>query len=423
MASTVASHDSASWWWGRRSQCCSRLRRLPSRPAVSPPDEVPLRWVADAISRVGDSTIESIVRHLDPAEQSVGVTSRLIEQGILDLSSPGLERYLFTQLAVMQQMTGAFVGFPDGGFAFVSRERDGYLAKRISASPDRVVSLTMLDRNFSVVSTEELPEDRFDPRERPWYMRAATTSDVVWTDPYVFFTSHQPGITAARAARRDGRVAAIVGVDVELSGLSTFLDNLPVARSGQAFVVSEKSVVATPASFANQVRTDLDGTLRLPTADEIGMTAAMLASGGEVVSIRRQGHAELVLRRALPSGQGLPWSVVIRARESDFTGPVRQVQRSLLISLLGGSALVIAAVLLMLRVHATARTLGSPGLGRSSHGPVEPRVAEQAGRGPDPVGHQLRRRGLGSDDRSRQLQTAERPTRTQCRRPGTWRRC
>ena len=76
----------------------------------------------DAIARDGDTTIESILRHMEPAEQSVEVTSRLLGSNLLDTSNPGLERYLYTQLTVMPQMTGAFVGYPDGSFVFVATE-------------------------------------------------------------------------------------------------------------------------------------------------------------------------------------------------------------------------------------------------------------------------------------------------------------
>ncbi len=53
----------------------------------------------DGIVREGATTTESILRHLEPAEQSVEISARLLESDLIDRSTPGLEQYLFTQLA------------------------------------------------------------------------------------------------------------------------------------------------------------------------------------------------------------------------------------------------------------------------------------------------------------------------------------
>ncbi len=311
----------------------------------------------DAIGRVGDTTIQSILRHLEPAEQSAGVTSRLLADNLLDLGDPGLERYLYTQLAVMPQMTGAFVGFPDGRFVFVSREATGFRSKRIETAGGRSVAISHYDQTFSFQSSEYPTDDTYDPRTRPWYPLASTHPDLAWTDPYVFFSSGKPGVTAARAVRRGDELVAVVGVDVELSGLATFLDNLPVARSGQAFVVSGSNVVAAPNDFSEQTAVGADGKLRLLTVQELGVPALLEGIGGPARSITVGGGKDLVLHRAFPSTVGPAWSVIVRAPENDFTAPVRRQERATLWISIGGGALLAAGLLLMLRVTRPLVTL------------------------------------------------------------------
>ena len=227
----------------------------------------------DAIQREGNTVVESILRHLDPAEQSVEVTTRLLTDSLIDTSAPTLEQYLFTQLAVLPQMTGAFVGFPDQSFVFVSLDGDGFQSKRIETEPVRSVEVRRYDENFTVTSVEEVFDDPYNPVERPWYSAATETEGLIWTDPYVFFSSRQPGITASRAVRSGDELVAVVGVDVELSGLTAFLDDLAVAESGEAFVTSGDSVIGAPSAYEDRVEVDADGEVSLLTREALGLGA------------------------------------------------------------------------------------------------------------------------------------------------------
>ncbi len=305
----------------------------------------------EAIRRESNTTVEAITRHLEPAEQSANVTARLVADSLVDLGEPGLERYLFTQLAVMPQMTGAFVGFTDGSFVFVAREPTGYRSKRITVAGERTVSVTHYDQQFAAVDNETVPDDAYDPRTRPWYALASDADSLQWTEPYVFFSSGQPGVTAARAARSDsGELRAVVGVDVELTGLDSFIDDISLSANGEAFVASGSSVVAAPTHYAASAVENDDGTLRLMTTDELGVASLSTQPLDAVQVIGGDERRDLVLHRAFPAESGLKWTVVVRAPESDFTAAIRQQQRSLLLIWVGGAALIGLSAMVLLRV-------------------------------------------------------------------------
>jgi diguanylate cyclase (GGDEF)-like protein len=304
----------------------------------------------DAIGRESDTTAESILRHLEPAQQSVNVTGLLLDDELIETTSPSFERYLYTQLAVMPQMTGTFVGFADGGFVFVTRDASGFRSKRIGTRGGiRTVDITRYDAMFKPLNTEHPTDDSFDPRTRPWYTLASSSDRIEWTDPYVFFSSGQPGVTAARAVHHDGRTVAVVGVDVELTGLATFLDHLAVSQAGQAFVVSGRTVVAAPSSLAKKTGIDPDGTVRLLTTDEVGVPALAPTDDDVVRRVNTPAGHDLVLHRRFPVDQGLRWTVVLRAPESEFTSPVRKQQLLTLLISLGGLGLLTGA-LAMIRI-------------------------------------------------------------------------
>lgn len=303
----------------------------------------------DAIQREGHTVVESILRHLDPAEQSVEVTTRLLTDSLIETSSPGLEQYLFTQLAVMPQMTGAFIGYPDGSFVFVTLDGDGFRSKRIETGLERTVEIRTYDRDFGLTSVEEVFDDTYNPTERPWFESAAATDELIWTDPYVFFTSQQPGVTASRAVRVDGEVVAVVGVDVELTGLTEFLDNLAVAESGEAFVVSADTVVGAPSEYTERTSIDDDGNINLLTRDDLGLDVFSGEDGGEVERVDTGNGHDLVLALDFPEEQRLEWTVIYRAPESAFTGIARRQQTTTLLITIGGALLLLAAIFVLFR--------------------------------------------------------------------------
>jgi hypothetical protein len=61
----------------------------------------------------------------------------------------------------------------------------------------REVELTWRGPDYAIVKNERDPADTYDPRARGWYRSAVERRGRAWTEPYIFFTSHKPGITLA----------------------------------------------------------------------------------------------------------------------------------------------------------------------------------------------------------------------------------
>lgn len=89
----------------------------------------------------------------------------------------------------------------------------------------------------------------YDPRERPWYEKAVESEGLVWTPPYGFLSSRVIGITAARAVRGDsGEIVGVLGADLELGRIGTFLDDFEVGESGAAFLLLDGGASVVPGS-------------------------------------------------------------------------------------------------------------------------------------------------------------------------------
>ena len=194
--------------------------------------------------RAEDAVLQSISatgNYFMPAETTAEAGELLLSDHVLGLDKPDqLERYFFDQLRLRPHLAGLYIGNPAGEFFYVMRSDEkiegGTRTKVVRIGPQgREAELTWRGPDYTVVKRERDPTDTYDPRTRPWYRSAVERRGRAWTEPYIFFTTHKPGITLASAIiGKDGAVESVLGIDVEMSEISGFL-----ARSG---LLGEKSV-------------------------------------------------------------------------------------------------------------------------------------------------------------------------------------
>jgi hypothetical protein len=299
-------------------------------------------------------TIAATKEYFGPPEAAARITGDLLAAGVLDRAQPErLERYFLEQLRQMPALAGLYIGYPDGAFYYVLRSDEGApggtLTKEVLAEPaGRTVRLTWRDAELKVLRSETDPADDYDPRTRPWYQAAEAATSLIWTSPYVFFTAHKPGITAALPViGADGRLAAVVGLDIELSAISRFLVQVGFRSSGSAFILSDSGDVIAHGNdklvFADQPQADAQPRFRkaeeLPGIDGavgrlvMAETAAVGSGALNVAEHEIDGEDYFVAAETL-GDEGRPWRVVALVRAA---GIVKTLQ--------SGSLLLLAVVL------------------------------------------------------------------------------
>lgn len=82
-----------------------------------------------------------------------------------------------------------------------------------------------------------------DPRERPWFKDALEQNEgnISWTDPYIYNTTQEAGITASvRWERPNDPRKFIMAFDLTLSDITAFTKEIKVSQHGKVFVLSDK---------------------------------------------------------------------------------------------------------------------------------------------------------------------------------------
>lgn len=295
------------------------------------------------LSNVSASTTARSEDFLADARAISEVTAVALTEGALETPAD-LETFFGALLRSNPSANGAFFGTIDGEFVYVSRsadaEGDTFRTKVITIDEaSRTVELIDRDGEFALVNTQVDPADEYDPRTRPWFQLAAERSATILTDPYVFFTSQRPGITAATPVYgADGSMSGVVGVDIELSELSSFLSALSLGENGSAVVFNVQGEVIALEELGRLRQAEGEG-FRLTSVDELDspvLRASFAASAD--LDIRPKtftvDDGGSTLHAFVAPIENTDWILGVALDERDFLGGVRQEQqRSNLIAL------------------------------------------------------------------------------------------
>ncbi len=311
-------------------------------------ERILLRHARDIMSNISDLTMEQAFNHLEKAKSAASLARRLLTADVLRNDEVGgnrLERYFFDQLTIHPHLAGIYFGAPNGDFFYVSRNDDrtegGFRTKIIRhGAKGRQVTLLWRDSQYRLLARETAPDDRYDPRQRPWYLKAMKERRVIWTEPYIFYTSRRPGITIAGPVfTPEGSVKGIVGVDIGLAELSAFLGRLQVGKSGSACIINRQGRLVAypdPSLFDRIQQPEEDYRLPLATQIEDPLLAAAwqaaedelrTAAGRPVFStFMAGGRRYLTMLATLPDPR-LPWIIGVYLPEDDYLGELNRYRR------------------------------------------------------------------------------------------------
>lgn len=103
------------------------------------------------------------------------------------------------------------------------------------------------DAQLQLVERRNMPDYRFDPRERVWYQNALESTSTVFSDPYVFFTTREVGVSLSVQAA-NGQSA--IGMDITLDDLGEGLADLRMSPGTEIALVDWRGAVVAYSDMA-----------------------------------------------------------------------------------------------------------------------------------------------------------------------------
>ena len=290
-------------------------------------------FLTDDLLKTLDRRIEvEVQNYLSPASDMVKLAASIVKDPSFGITSRSeIEALAIQILKNYPQLTIFSIAEVNGNFTMPKKMPDGSIDTKIIDRTGNTKQVKWVRRDTSglVVAKEEVTDDTYDARTRPWYIGAAEARGLFWTDVYIFFTDQIPGVTAAMPVFDDNdQLLGVLGVDIALEELANFFKDLTIGRNGQALIFDQEGrLVAYPQ--VNRMLKKVGDTLQPVILDELG--DPVLSRAYNRYKIEGHGHRILTVGKqrylnsvsSLQATVGRDWSVMIVVPEEDFIGFVK----------------------------------------------------------------------------------------------------
>jgi len=287
-----------------------------------------------------------------------------------DLSHPGIPAML-QALSAYEFLFSLYCGYEDGSFIQLIAVRDNAQIRQLYHAPEQTFYILriitpgssgsmqqdwlFLNQNIKLIEKAHDIDPGYDPRRRAWYIQAKTEQNAFFTPPYVFSSSHLPGITCAHRLMNEG---GVLGCDVTLSEFTRFLKKQQISAHAVIFVFEhDGSIILSPGE--NPVCSDDDNKLtflkggaskdiriRRVVGDYHTNPDVLTQQGREIII---DDAPYLVRFTPVDASLGIDQIIAVAAPVSDFTGHITTMKKDILVFSCAMLAIIIPFALLMSR--------------------------------------------------------------------------
>ena len=329
--------------------------------------------VEDLARRLMVSSGDRVDQHLDSflgnAQNINHLNLDAVNAGILDLNDfKALGKYFYHQ---RQSFDFAYVslGKPDGGF-IGSGYGDNNRLEISEISPTNPSKLLYYAVNKSgdrgkLLGTIKNPQTN----NRAWYLDAVKAGKPIWSKIYTWgdLPDHISLSASAPVYDSGKKLLGVLGIDLELSQISSFLKDLKISKSGTVFIVDRTGLIVASSADESPAPVVNGKAQRLAAVDSKiplirDVTQDLIHRFGNLKQVKnpqflRPSLAQdpFVKVRPYQQGDGLDWLVVTVIPESEFLGEIHaNTNRTILLC---GITLVLAIASGLLTTRLIARPI------------------------------------------------------------------
>jgi adenylate cyclase len=313
---------------------------------------------------------------LKPLETMVSTAATLASGQPVYFRDAASAQYLKDIIAHSETVSSAYVGFNDGTFRMVMRTPAGlkihdkvvpsesdhayrWLDRSVPANP--VDTFSFRDQQDKEVGVSQVAAV-YDPRLRDWYKDAAIKKSTALSTPYIFSSSGLPGITIASPFYKDGALTGVVAVDITLNNLSQFLAARLVSPGAMSLIIDEQEKVIANSNLKEQVKL-INNKVNLKHIGALDSDLPALAMVQQAKASDKNNFTFVhpttaeeyaVSFSSFASDANKRWQVLILAPLDDFSGPLKENNRRLLVF---GT---LAIILQILFIYFLSRLIAKP---------------------------------------------------------------
>jgi len=294
-------------------------------------------------------TSKEVERLFTNAQSAQQVLSSSFGQDLIDLND--LEATRNFMLGVLRAYPNfAWVQYGDAGGDFLGAQRGPdqrlYFHHRIWDADRQPTTTTIYTFDNSGTLPQEIRRETksMDPPfyapERPWYQAAINTPGQPAETVNVYRSNQVPGMDVTVTLSRDGEIMGVIGIGIELTQLSDYLESLQQDRPGAAFIINDQRdlIASTVVQEAMPTQVSVDGSPQLQRFDAVQDPLLQRASRAIQASpalddllrytdSQSGDHYYISLTRL----DYLDWTVGTIIPEADYMAGIRRNQQLLLV--------------------------------------------------------------------------------------------
>jgi two-component system sensor histidine kinase ChiS len=345
--------------------------------------------IAQLSVSVTDRIDERVQNYLTAPHLFHQINAIAIHNDKLDLQNfEALRTVFLAQIQLNEAVDYIFLGNESGEFLGVEKSAEGKITLKIrDEKTDSKRAIYNLDERGN--RGKLLETQAFDPRTRPWYEAAKKQGKATWSPIY---TSAQLGVLQIAAVmpinKPEDRFWGVLGINLTLSQLSDFLDELEIGSTGEAFILERSGELVASSTSETYILKTEKGDERLQAIDSensiiSATTKKIFAKFGDPKTIRstqkfayyRNGDRQIVQVMPLLDNRGLDWLIVVVIPESNFMAQINANTRNTillcLVALCGAIGVGIATARWVVypidRLNEAAKAIASGDLQRYVH--------------------------------------------------------
>ncbi|HSM83927.1 MAG TPA: cache domain-containing protein [Nodosilinea sp.] len=210
-------------------------------------------------------TSQEVEKLFNNAESAQALLNSSLGQNLIDLTSPkDRELFLLSVLGANPNFTWVQYGEANGDFFGAQRTPDGRLHFHLrdwdgatGATTATVNTYAAEAGSLVALETETYTmEPPFFAPERPWYKNALANPQARSWTVYVYRSTQTPGLDSSTALiNAEGEIWGVIGVGIELSQLSEYLQQLKGNHSGEAFIINGRQELIASTDVAEVMPT------------------------------------------------------------------------------------------------------------------------------------------------------------------------
>lgn len=304
----------------------------------------------ELMDRISLAALEEANTVFGPAEQQSKFTAHLIQKNVINLNNDEIINYSYHLVELWPYVDVARWGDANGNFVITDQHRNKTITTTQQNNHQKPpLTIINRDKQGNMTSTQLLPQISYDPRTRPWYIKAKIAEHTIWTELYIYPTTHSVVITSATPVYQNNHLLGVFGLDIKLNTLIEFIKNQIVSAHGYSFIVTNTGLlIASPKlNFTHPAQ---ENKINLPNLHDIGMPSLAQSLDEynknhlQNFTMKFNGIIYYVSYRPIPILTDEQWLIGVVIPKGDFTKVLEKLH---LITLIISSLMLCLGILLL----------------------------------------------------------------------------